>query len=142
MWTPKEVRKLIILIAGILFVFFGIYLMVNQVVTTGSIDISSSLITGKIQSGSAGLFIAFIGLIMSLSSLISKESSVFPTLKNNKIFLALLLLILLFISLYIYIVYPKSPGIGLIITAFILLLAFICIAIVVEEADEQNSRLK
>jgi hypothetical protein len=142
MWTPKEVRKTIVLISGIAFVFFGIYLMVHQVNTTGTIDINSTFLTGKIQSGSAGLFVAFFGLILSLSSMVTVDKSNFPKLKNNKIILALLLLVLISGLVYFMINYPKFTGIGLLIAGLLIILAFIVIAIVIEEDEEQKARNK
>jgi len=75
MWTPKEVRKLLILLTGIGLEISGVYLLTKQIQTTGSIDINSGLISGKIQSGNAGLLLCFIGLfVMALSIIGSKES--------------------------------------------------------------------
>lgn len=54
MWTPKEVRKLLAQIAGILFGLGGIALMISGVKATGKINISSNFISGEIESGSAG----------------------------------------------------------------------------------------
>ena len=75
MWTPKEVRKLLILLTGIGLEISGVFLLVNQIQATGNIDISSSLISGKIQSGNAGLLLCFIGLfVMALSIVGGKET--------------------------------------------------------------------
>lgn len=70
MWTPKEIRKLIALLCGVGIEIAGVWLLVNQIQTTGSIDISSGLISGKIQSGSAGLLICFLGLFVIIFSII------------------------------------------------------------------------
>jgi hypothetical protein len=75
MWTPKEVRKLLILLTGIGLEISGVFLLVNQIQATGNIDISSSLISGKIQSGNAGLLLCFIGLfVMALSIIGGKDT--------------------------------------------------------------------
>ncbi len=57
MWA--EIRKLVVLIAGIGFMVVGIVLIVSQIQATGVIDIGTEAFKGKIESGSAGLFVCF-----------------------------------------------------------------------------------
>lgn len=83
MWTPNEVRKLVALIAGILFMVIGIILIVAQIQATGNVDITSSVINGKLQSGSAGLFICFFSLLIILSSIFFTKSNNQATADNN-----------------------------------------------------------
>ena len=64
MWTPKEVRKLIAQIAGILFGIGGIALMIADVKATGKINISTTLVSGQIESGSAGLLLLFFSFFL------------------------------------------------------------------------------
>lgn len=64
MWTPKEVRKLLAQIAGILFGLGGIALMISGVKATGKINISSNFISGEIESGSAGLLLLFFSFFL------------------------------------------------------------------------------
>ena len=84
MWTPKEIRKLIALLSGIGLEIAGIILLLNQVQSTGIIDISSSIISGKIQSGSAGLLLCFLGLFVIIFSIIGgKELISHATSETN-----------------------------------------------------------
>jgi len=74
MWTPTEVRKLLILLTGIGLEIVGVNLLNNEFKNSGTIDINSSLISGKIESGNIGLLICFLGLfVMALSFLGKKE---------------------------------------------------------------------
>lgn len=66
MWTPKEVRKLLAQIAGILFGGGGIALMIGGINATGKINISSNMISGQIESGSAGLLLLFFSFFLIL----------------------------------------------------------------------------
>lgn len=76
MWTPREIRKLLILLTGIGLEVAGVVMLVNQIQSEGSIDINSSIISGKIQSGSAGLLICFIGLFVIGLSLIGGKDTI------------------------------------------------------------------
>lgn len=66
MWTPREVRKLIAQCAGVLFGIGGILLMVADVKATGKINISTNLVSGQIESGSAGLLLLFFAFFLVL----------------------------------------------------------------------------
>ena len=66
MWTPKEVRKLVAQVAGILFGIGGVFLMLANVKATGKINISSNLVSGQIESGSAGLLLLFFAFFLIL----------------------------------------------------------------------------
>ena len=105
MWTPKEIRKLITLISGLVFFCLGIYLMCNQIKADGSIDIKTTLLTGHIKSGSAGLFICFFAVVMLLISLLNNDFEVLKQLRNNKILILVLILlfIIVLISIGIYV---------------------------------------
>lgn len=59
MWTPNEIIKLVAQIAGIIFGFGGILLMISGVKVSGKISISTDLISGEIESSSAGLLLLF-----------------------------------------------------------------------------------
>ena len=104
MWSPKEIRKTIMLIAGILFIVTGIFLIVNQVSASGSIDINSTFVSGKIQSGSAGLFLCFIGFLLCVFTMLPNgdheikfKDSRFPLLF---ILLATIFLLVIFKNFY------------------------------------------
>ena len=66
MWNPSEVRKLIAQIAGFGFGAAGVWLLISGVAATGSLNITSSALSGKIESGSAGLFLIFLGFFLIL----------------------------------------------------------------------------
>ncbi len=66
MWTPHEIRKLIAQIAGLLFGGSGVWLLIDGVQASGTLDITSELLSGKIESGSAGLFLLFLGFLLIL----------------------------------------------------------------------------
>jgi len=75
MWTPREIRRLIVLIAGIGFMIVGIVLIVKQIQATGLIDIGSEAFKGRIQSGSAGLFVCFFAFWLVFVAVSGKEGS-------------------------------------------------------------------
>ncbi|MGN6419324.1 MAG: hypothetical protein ACTHMC_17630 [Pseudobacter sp.] len=64
MWNPKEVRKLIAQVSGILFGIGGFYLMTVDAKATGKINITSNLLSGQIESGSAGLLLIFFAFFL------------------------------------------------------------------------------
>jgi hypothetical protein len=84
MWTPREVRKLIAQISGIIFGIGGILLMIADVKTTGKINITSNLVSGQIESGSAGLLLLFFSFFLILIPAISGKN-IQSTEKNKKV---------------------------------------------------------
>jgi F0F1-type ATP synthase assembly protein I len=64
MWTPNEIRKLIAQFAGIVFGIGGIALMMSGIKATGKINISTNIISGEIESGSAGLLLLFFSFFL------------------------------------------------------------------------------
>lgn len=66
MWTPKEVRKLIAQISGILFGIGGMIFMLTDIKATGKVNITSNLVSGQIESGSAGLLLIFFAFFLIL----------------------------------------------------------------------------
>lgn len=82
MWTPKEVRKLIAQIAGVLSGIGGIILMVAGVNITGKINISTTLVSGQIESGSAGLLLLFFSFFLIIMPSFSLR--LFGNKKKNK----------------------------------------------------------
>jgi|GEM_PF-5806335 len=83
MWTPQEIRKMLILLTGIVLEFAGVIVLWKETKTTGSIDISSSLISGKIETASAGLLLCFIGLFaMAISVLSGKQNIINSTISE------------------------------------------------------------
>lgn len=49
----------------------GAWLIYNKTEATGSIDLKSSFVNGKIESGSAGLFLCFFALILLTVSILA-----------------------------------------------------------------------
>jgi hypothetical protein len=70
----NELRKTIVLIFAIILMIIGIIMIYNQISISGSIDLSSTFISGKIQSGSAGLFICFFSLVMIFISTLNSKT--------------------------------------------------------------------
>lgn len=64
MWTPAEIRRLIAQLAGVALAIAGCVLLVQGVQATGRINISSTLLSGEIESASAGLFLLFLGVLL------------------------------------------------------------------------------
>lgn len=60
MWNPKEFRALIAQLAGIGFGLGGVLLLIEGIQATGKINVSSTLLSGQIESGSAGLILLFL----------------------------------------------------------------------------------
>jgi len=81
--------------------------MINQIKAEGDIDIKTSLLTGHIKSGSAGLFICFLAIIFILISLLSNDFEVLKQLRNNSILTLVLLLLFLFILIGVAIYVPS-----------------------------------
>jgi len=85
MWTPQEVRKLISQCAGILFGIGGILLMIADVKATGKINISTNLVSGQIESGSAGLLLLFFAFFLVLLPAFQvRQTSIPQQKKTNK----------------------------------------------------------
>ena len=62
-------KSVVALIAGLLFFAIGVYLMVQGLSSTSGLDIESWLLSGKIQRGSAGLFIALLATVIVVFAL-------------------------------------------------------------------------
>jgi hypothetical protein len=64
MWNPHEIRKLVSQLAGIALGVGGFYLLVQGVQASGRINVSSNIVSGELESGSAGLFLLFLGFLL------------------------------------------------------------------------------
>jgi len=75
---PIDPYRLVGLIAGIVFFGIGIYLVLHGVAAEGTIDIQSTILSGKITAGSAGLFVLFFSFFMIIISMLLGHKIKFP----------------------------------------------------------------
>lgn len=59
-WEPSDVLRLVALIGALVMFGIGAFMMWQGISAEGAIDIKSSVLSGSIKTGSAGLFIAFL----------------------------------------------------------------------------------
>ncbi|SOD14020.1 hypothetical protein [Pedobacter xixiisoli] len=112
--SQKEFRKTITLIAGILLLFSGIYLLYIGTSAKGTVDFTTTLIKGKIETGSAGMLALIVGfIIMYLALHDAKEnnstadriSAIIRMLLNcNRLALVIGLLVILLLLPFIYLI--------------------------------------
>jgi len=110
MWTPTEVRKTIGLICGLGFITWGAIMMVEKITANGTFEIKSSLLEGKLESGSAGLFLIFVGLFIVIFSMLNsnRDESKKDFIKNNKVILAICILLFFIITMLLYVFFPNN----------------------------------
>ena len=70
-WQPSDILKLIALLGGFFLCALGAGLMWLGVGAEGTVDIKSSVLSGTVKTGSAGLFIIFFGFAIVLFVLAS-----------------------------------------------------------------------
>ncbi len=85
MWTPQEVRKLIAQIAGSIFGIAGVILIIKDIKATGHINVSSKVLSGQIETGSAGLFLIFISFLLILIPAIFPHNATITALESINI---------------------------------------------------------
>jgi len=76
-WTPRDVIRLVALIGGFLLCGIGAALMWFGVGAEGTVGIKSSVMSGTVKTGSAGLFTLFFGfgvIIFVIASFTVRES--------------------------------------------------------------------
>ena len=73
--STTSLIRVIALIAGVSFFGAGIYVMAQGISTAGPLDIPSSLGSGNLKSGGAGLFIAFLSTVIIIFAIASGDSS-------------------------------------------------------------------
>ena len=109
-WSPKEIRKTVLFILGIILIILGVILIFKDVKAEGAIKLDLNLFKGEIKSGSAGLlliFFAFFFIVLSSVNLGISKNNNSPSVLNykistsNKILLITIGLILLSITLVI-----------------------------------------
>ena len=77
-WTPNDIIRLTALIGGFLLCALGSLLMWLGVGADGVVDIKSSVLSGTVKTGSAGLFILFFGfavVVFVVASLVAREGA-------------------------------------------------------------------
>ncbi len=89
-WEPSDVLRLVALIGALVMFGLGAFMMWQGISAEGAIDIKSSVLSGSIKTGSAGLFIAFLSfavivLVFVLTSAAKKPpQSSTPNLSKSK----------------------------------------------------------
>lgn len=86
-WHPSDIIRLVALIGGFLLCCLGGLLMWLGVGADGAVDIKSSVLSGSIQTGSAGLFTLFFGfgvIVFVIASLTARESATHLSLAQRK----------------------------------------------------------
>ncbi|MBX3628002.1 MAG: hypothetical protein KF892_23540 [Rhizobacter sp.] len=74
-WEPHDVIRLVALIGAIALFCLGGAMMWQGVAAEGTIDLKSSVISGSLKTGSAGLFIAFLAFVVIVSVLAGAHKS-------------------------------------------------------------------
>lgn len=74
-WEPNDVIRLVALIGAMVLFAMGAYMMLQGISAEGAIDIKSSVVSGSLKTGSAGLFIVFLAFLMIVFVLFSQASS-------------------------------------------------------------------
>lgn len=68
--TFDQLMRLLLLVSGIAFFGIGVWMVKTGIKAEGSIDIRSTLLSGSLKTGSAGLFITFMSFFMILASVL------------------------------------------------------------------------
>jgi hypothetical protein len=80
-WEPSDIIRFTALIGAFLLSILGALMMWRGIAAEGAIDIKSSVLTGSIKTGSAGLFITFLAFVIIVFVLSSLVQS---TLKSSQ----------------------------------------------------------
>ena len=139
-WTPKEIRKTILFILGIVLIILGVILIFKDVKTEGSIKLDLNIFSGEIKSGSAGLFLIFFAFFFITLTFINfkistrNKTNEAPNskLKNSNKILLLTIgsftasIILPIIDLiWLKITYLVGVGLFLFVISFVLVIVYI-----------------
>ena len=76
-WQPNDWLRLVALVGGFCFFGLGVWLLVTGISADGIVDLKSSIISGTLKTGSAGLFVCFFSLVVIafvLTSLVASKS--------------------------------------------------------------------
>jgi len=84
-----QVLRLIVCVAGIVFFGVGIWMVQKGISAQGVIDIKSEVLSGHLETGSAGLFVMFFSFFLIVLSFLLKHPSTakseFPQKKPSRI---------------------------------------------------------
>ena len=88
-WEPADVIRLVALIGAFFLSALGAYMMWRGIAAEGAVDIKSSVLSGSVKTGSAGLFIVFFAfgiILFVLASLSSKaaQANMSPAKSRSK----------------------------------------------------------
>ncbi|MDP8213069.1 MAG: hypothetical protein P9X22_07275 [Candidatus Zapsychrus exili] len=72
-WEPTHIIKLVGLIIGFILALLGVFLLSKDIQALGSISIQTLFGSGKITSGSAGLFLLFFSFFVIIVSLLGRK---------------------------------------------------------------------
>lgn len=70
-WEPKDIIRLVALFGALLVFALGALMMWMGISAEGAINIKSTILSGSIKTGSAGLFIAFLAFVIMALVLLS-----------------------------------------------------------------------
>lgn len=143
-WEPSDIIRLVALIGGFLLCGLGAYLMWLGVGAEGAVDIKSSVLSGTIKTGSAGLFMLFFGfgiIIFVLASLNAKSQNATLSFadrksKTKQILYAFWGVLACFVAAASLGALGYGTGFGVVAFFFGGLLFLICIAYVVQLENE------
>lgn len=135
-WEPNDVIRLVALIGAMLLFSMGAYMMWQGISAEGAIDIKSSVVSGSLKTGSAGLFIVFLSFFVIVFVLMAqansrKESATHFKPNNGKAAMverAFFALLAGFIGTGALAAFGVAPGLGFVSAALGILTLFCGIA--------------
>jgi hypothetical protein len=85
-WEPHDVIRLSALLGAIALFVLGAAMMWQGIAAEGSIDLKSSIVSGSIKTGSAGLFICFMSFVVMVFVLAGthKQQSTVATVNADR----------------------------------------------------------
>lgn len=86
-WEPIDITRLVALAGGFILCGLGAYMMWLGIGAEGVVDIKSSVLSGTVKTGSAGLFIMFFGfaiILFVLATLTAKASVAHVSLNQRR----------------------------------------------------------
>lgn len=74
-WEPSDILRLVALVGALILFALGAFMMWQGIAAEGAIDIKSSVVSGSLKTGSAGLFIVFLSFVLVVFVLTSLSKS-------------------------------------------------------------------